>query len=536
MAFQDYSTNPAANTTVGDATFIGPNMPRDNVRPALQQLAADGRTLYNQYATGIGDAVAEAAELATTNGAVQVALATAQVELATALTTALVTYTFGYIGIDDPLPPEGVEDGEGYVYTQDGRVFGAINDGGTGEVKFEILTAATFGPVGVFEVPVSVTNPFTLTSLGPTVPKGVFFGANNSLSFQTVISSPSGSADSDNQRGSLLISADTQDDGNSEENTFCVLTRVVTGKTVPWAQSTAYALGANVYVLANNAVYRCVQAGTSAASGSGPTGTGLAITDGTCIWNWINAKAIDGKVGIYNETVAYSTGGNAWGQANNLELEPGYGGTFATAMECDLTNNSGTDSVFGGVNYNNLYVFTKGANRSTASIEVVTTNTGSDPHAAIWGMHFSGPKLAQNAVISIDSPAPVGIGFGNGAGAGGAAAVAFSTATMVDSSTSPKGIVLAGTYSGIGLEVSGSAAAGISLGGTFSGWLIYSPNFQVFPSGSAIMGGGLTIKPDATAVPASNGQMVFELTSNTQLKIKVKGSDGVVRSASLTLA
>jgi hypothetical protein len=45
MAFQDYSTNPAANTTIGDSTFIGPNMPRDNVRPALQQLAADGKSL-----------------------------------------------------------------------------------------------------------------------------------------------------------------------------------------------------------------------------------------------------------------------------------------------------------------------------------------------------------------------------------------------------------------------------------------------------------------------------------------------------------
>lgn len=33
-----------------------------------------------------------------------------------------------------------------------------------------------------------------------------------------------------------------------------------------------------------------------------------------------------------------------------------------------------------------------------------------------------------------------------------------------------------------------------------------------------------------------HGTMLFELTSNTQLKIKVKGSDGTVRTASLTLA
>lgn len=45
MSFKDYSSNPAANTVLGEGTFIGPNMPRDDVRPALQQLAADGKDL-----------------------------------------------------------------------------------------------------------------------------------------------------------------------------------------------------------------------------------------------------------------------------------------------------------------------------------------------------------------------------------------------------------------------------------------------------------------------------------------------------------
>lgn len=42
--------------------------------------------------------------------------------------------------------------------------------------------------------------------------------------------------------------------------------------------------------------------------------------------------------------------------------------------------------------------------------------------------------------------------------------------------------------------------------------------------------------PSATATPANNGEMVFELTSNTSLTVKVKGSDGTVRSVVLTLA
>jgi hypothetical protein len=45
----------------------------------------------------------------------------------------------------------------------------------------------------------------------------------------------------------------------------------------------------------------------------------------------------------------------------------------------------------------------------------------------------------------------------------------------------------------------------------------------------------VTIQPAATATPTSNGDMVFELTDNSTLTIKVKGSDGTVRLVALTL-
>ena len=44
------------------------------------------------------------------------------------------------------------------------------------------------------------------------------------------------------------------------------------------------------------------------------------------------------------------------------------------------------------------------------------------------------------------------------------------------------------------------------------------------------------IKPQASVNPNGIGEMVFQLISNTSLVVKVKGSDGVVRSATLTLA
>lgn len=46
----------------------------------------------------------------------------------------------------------------------------------------------------------------------------------------------------------------------------------------------------------------------------------------------------------------------------------------------------------------------------------------------------------------------------------------------------------------------------------------------------------LVLTPPASVSPASNGDMTFELTSNTSLKIKVRGSDGVIRAATLALA
>lgn len=48
--------------------------------------------------------------------------------------------------------------------------------------------------------------------------------------------------------------------------------------------------------------------------------------------------------------------------------------------------------------------------------------------------------------------------------------------------------------------------------------------------------GKLEFTPGASVTPTDNGDVVFELTSNTSLTVKAKGSDGTVRSVVLTLA
>ena len=46
----------------------------------------------------------------------------------------------------------------------------------------------------------------------------------------------------------------------------------------------------------------------------------------------------------------------------------------------------------------------------------------------------------------------------------------------------------------------------------------------------------LILSPSSSVTPASNGDLMIEATSNTALTFKYKGSDGVVRSATVTLS
>lgn len=76
-------------------------------------------------------------------------------------------------------------------------------------------------------------------------------------------------------------------------NTACGL-----GAVTVWAVSTAYSL--NTFAYANGNVYQCTQAGTSAASGSGPSGTGTGISDGTAKWSYAapTLKVFSGAVPV----------------------------------------------------------------------------------------------------------------------------------------------------------------------------------------------------------------------------------------------
>lgn len=55
-------------------------------------------------------------------------------------------------------------------------------------------------------------------------------------------------------------------------------------------------------------------------------------------------------------------------------------------------------------------------------------------------------------------------------------------------------------------------------------------------AGDSRIEGDIISTPSASVTPANNGDMVVEATSNTTLTFKLKGSDGTVRSGTLTLS
>jgi hypothetical protein len=147
-----------------------------------------------------------------------------------------------------------------------------------------------------------------------------------------------------------------------------------------------------------------------------------------------------------------------------------------------------------------------------------------------------------------------GVGIGGGLNVGGAGNVAGSLSTQgnfVVSKASPDIWLVAPDTSQLRL-------VGWHSGGTPRWALVLADNnatrdFAIEPyndggasigqkfiirraDGKVELGANLVLVPDASATPASNGQLTFQATSNTSLTFKYKGTDGTVRSANLTLA
>jgi len=69
-----------------------------------------------------------------------------------------------------------------------------------------------------------------------------------------------------------------------------------------------------------------------------------------------------------------------------------------------------------------------------------------------------------------------------------------------------------------------------------SGITTITPTTELNINGGLVVSGVSTISVSPTSNLTQNSTLSFELTSNTNLRIRVRGTDGVIRSANLTLS
>lgn len=60
--------------------------------------------------------------------------------------------------------------------------------------------------------------------------------------------------------------------------------------------------------------------------------------------------------------------------------------------------------------------------------------------------------------------------------------------------------------------------------------------FSITSNGDTYVSQDLILTPSSSVAPANNGELVVEATNDTTLTFKLKGSDGTVRTASITLS
>ena len=82
----------------------------------------------------------------------------------------------------------------------------------------------------------------------------------------------------------------------------------------------------------------------------------------------------------------------------------------------------------------------------------------------------------------------------------------------------------------------GTIAANVGIISAISGITTITPVTRLNVNGSLVVSGVSTVGIASTSSLTANSTFSFELTSNTNLRVRVRGTDGVIRSTDLTLS
>jgi hypothetical protein len=299
--------------------------------------------------------------------------------------------------------------------------------------------------------------------------------------------------------------------------------------------------------------------GTGASSASGArtnllpsyssnAGKVLAVNVGGTDVEWVPAGGVGSvtSVDVSGGTTGLTTSGGPITGAGTITLA----GTLAVANGgTGQTSAQSAMNTFAGAVTSGQYLRGNGTNVVMSAIQAGdvptlnqnTTGTASNVTGTVAVANGgTGATTAGAALTSLGAAASaITISAGTGLSGGGdltanrsialanttVTAASYGSASQVGTFTvDAQGRLTAASNTNI--AIANTAVSGL---GTMS---TQNANAVAITGGSI---GAVTYQPGASATPASNGDMVFEITDNSTLTIKVKGSDGTVRVVALTL-
>jgi hypothetical protein len=181
------------------------------------------------------------------------------------------------------------------------------------------------------------------------------------------------------------------------------------------------------------------------------------------------------------------------------------------------------------------------------TLAVVTTTTGAIQKNESHNIGLLAEGVANSTDPNVYGIGLYGVGYTAGATRSGGVVGEGHVSATGDSGSAIgiRGYSTDTHAGGMNIGLYGNAANGVSNYALYmSAGDIFSATAQTWTlggtltlsGGDLVTGGNLTIKPSASITPTVNGTVTFEATSNTSLTIKMKGTDGIVRSTTLTLA
>jgi len=240
--------------------------------------------------------------------------------------------------------------------------------------------------------------------------------------------------------------------------------------------------------------------GLSNSIAGGGAGRSIISSTGCAAFGYYTLQAL--TTGVNNSGVGYYALGACTVGSNNS--------TFGYSSSYKLTSGS-NNSGFGNLS---LYSATTGSNNCAFGNSALEGNTAGANNTGIGlSVLFSQSTGSNNAAVGANAGRYIADGTTANAACDNSTFIGYNTKPLASGQTNQ---VVVG-YNAVGL---GSNTSVIGNSSTLT--------FKAF--------GTPILTPAASSVPTVNGELTVEATSNTSLTFRLKGTDGTVRSASLTLA